>query len=284
LSAPAGGAAILGPLQPRGGKPNVEIRDQVIVVTGGGSGIGRALCARFAADGARAVVVADLDGAAAGEAAAAIGAPATGVAVDVAVEAEVQRLVAETTQRFGRIDLFCSNAGVIVRADEDAPNEQWQRHWDVNVMAHVYAARAVLPQMVARGAGYLLNTASAAGLLSQVNAAPYSVTKHAAVGFAEWLSIAYGDKGIGVSCLCPQGVDTPMLRGAGGGSRPSFLADGALTPERVAECVVEGLRREQFLILPHAEVLTFFQRKANDYERWLRGMRRLREKVVGGGT
>lgn len=260
----------------------MEAKDKVIVVTGGGSGIGRALCERFAQEGARAVVVADRDAANATAVAAAIG----GVAqrVDVAVEAEVQRLVAETTQRFGRIDLFCSNAGVIVRADEDAGNEQWQRHWDVNVMAHVYAARAVLPQMLARGEGYLLQTASAAGLLSQVNAAPYSVTKHAAVAFAEWLSIAYGDKGIRVSCLCPQGVDTPMLRGAGGGSRPSFLADGALTAERVADCVVEGLRREEFLILPHPEVLTFFQRKANDYERWLRGMRRLREKVIGGGA
>jgi NAD(P)-dependent dehydrogenase (short-subunit alcohol dehydrogenase family) len=260
----------------------MDVKDKVIVVTGGGSGIGRALAERFAHEGARAVVVADRDESNAAAVAAAIG----GVAakVDVAVEPEVQRLVAEATQRFGRIDLFCSNAGVIVRADEDAPNEQWQRHWDVNVMAHVYAARAVLPQMLARGEGFLLHTASAAGLLSQVNAAPYSVTKHAAVAFAEWLSIAYGDKGVRVSCLCPQGVDTPMLRGAGGGSRPSFLADGALTPERVAECVVEGLRREQFLILPHPEVLTFLQRKANDVERWLRGMRRLRAKVVGGGA
>jgi NAD(P)-dependent dehydrogenase (short-subunit alcohol dehydrogenase family) len=260
----------------------MEAKDKVIVVTGGGSGIGRALCERFAQEGARAVIVADRDAANAAAVAAAVG----GVAqrVDVALEAEVQRLVAETTQRFGRIDLFCSNAGVIVRADEDAGNAQWQRHWDVNVMAHVFAARAVLPQMVARGEGWLLQTASAAGLLSQVNAAPYSVTKHAAVAFAEWLSIAYGDQGIRVSCLCPQGVDTPMLRGAGGGSRPSFLADGALTAERVADCVVEGLRREEFLILPHPEVLTFFQRKANDYERWLRGMRRLREKVIGGGA
>jgi NAD(P)-dependent dehydrogenase (short-subunit alcohol dehydrogenase family) len=204
--------------------------------------------------------------------------------VDVAVEAEVQRLVQQATARFGQVDLFCSNAGVIVRADEDANNADWQRHWDVNVMAHVYAARAVLPQMLARGSGYLLNTASAAGLLSQVNAAPYSVTKHAAVGFAEWLSIAYGEKGIRVSCLCPQGVDTPMLRGAGGTGRKSFLVEGALTPERVAECVVEGLRREEFLILPHPEVLSFFQRKAADYERWLRGMRRLREKVMGSGA
>jgi NAD(P)-dependent dehydrogenase (short-subunit alcohol dehydrogenase family) len=260
----------------------MEIRDQVVVVTGGGSGIGRALCQRFAKGGARAVVVADLNQAAAEQTAADIGGHAR--ALNVGVEAEVQRLVAEATQRFGRIDLFCSNAGIIVRADEDAVNADWQRHWDVNVMAHVYAARAVLPQMLARGSGCLLSTASAAGLLSQVNAAPYSVTKHAAVAFAEWLSIAYGDKGIRVSCLCPQGVDTPMLRGAGGTGRKSFLEEGALTPEQVAECVVEGLRAEQFLILPHAEVLTFFQRKANDYERWLRGMRRLRDKVMRSGA
>jgi NAD(P)-dependent dehydrogenase (short-subunit alcohol dehydrogenase family) len=257
------------------------MKGRVVIVTGGASGIGRAMCERFAAEGALGIVVADRDAAQAEAVAAAIGGMA--VQVDVAVEAEVQRLVRQASARFGPVDLFCSNAGVIVRADEDAANADWQRHWDVNLMAHVYAARAVLPQMLARGQGYLLNTASAAGLLSQVNAAPYSVTKHAAVAFAEWLSVAYGDKGIRVSCLCPQGVDTPMLRGAGGGGRKSFLVEGALTPQQVAGCVVEGLRREEFLILPHAEVLGFFQRKANDYERWLRGMRRLREKVMGSG-
>jgi NAD(P)-dependent dehydrogenase (short-subunit alcohol dehydrogenase family) len=262
----------------------MEIRNQVIVVTGGGSGIGRALCERFAADGAHAVVVADLDAEAARQVATAIGPRAQACALNVGIESEMQALVAQVTAQHGRIDLFCSNAGVIVRADEDAANEQWQCHWDVNLMAHVYAARAVLPQMLARGSGYLLNTASAAGLLSQVNSAPYSVTKHAAVAFAEWLSIAHGERGIRVSCLCPQGVDTPMLRGAGGGGRKSFLVEGALTAERVAECVVDGLKREEFLILPHAEVLGFFQRKAGDYERWLRGMRRLRDKVMGSDS
>lgn len=260
----------------------MEVKDKVIVVTGGGSGIGRALCERFARDGAAAVVVADLNAAAAAEVAGVIG--GVSATVNVGIEADVQQLVADATQRFGRIDLFCSNAGVIVRADEDAPIAQWQRHWDVNVMAHVYAARAVLPQMIARGEGTLLNTASAAGLLSQVNSAPYSVTKHAAVAFAEWLSIAHRDQGIRVSCLCPQGVDTPMLRGAEAGGRRSFLADGALTAQHVAECVVQGLRDEVFLILPHPEVLTFFQRKAGDYERWLRGMRRLRDQVMREGS
>jgi NAD(P)-dependent dehydrogenase (short-subunit alcohol dehydrogenase family) len=254
----------------------MNIQDKVVIVTGGASGIGRALCERFTQEGARGVVVADLDEALAQQVAAGIG----GVAqrVNVGDEAEVQRLVNTATERFGQVDLFCSNAGVIVRADEDAANAHWQRHWDVNVMAHVYAARAVLPQMLARGSGYLLNTASAAGLLSQVNAAPYSVTKHAALAFAELLSIAHGDRGIRVSCLCPQGVDTPMLRGVGDGGRQSFLADGALTPQQVAGCVVEGLRDERFLILPHAEVLDYLRGKTADYDRWLGGMRRLRAK------
>ena len=159
----------------------------------------------------------------------------------------MQQLVQTATERFGQVDVFCSNAGIIARADEDASNVEWQRHWDVNLMAHVYAARAVLPQMIARGEGYLVQTASAAGLLSQVNAAPYSVTKHAAVGFAEWLSIAHGDKGIRVSCLCPQGVLTPMLLGKDGNQRAhSFLGADAVTPEAVAIAVVDGDARRAF--------------------------------------
>jgi NAD(P)-dependent dehydrogenase (short-subunit alcohol dehydrogenase family) len=260
----------------------MQIQDKVVVVTGGASGIGRALCERFAMEGARGVLVADLDEAGAQQVAAGIGGMA--MRVNVADEVEVRRLVQAATERFGQVDLFCSNAGVLVRRDEDAPNAEWQRHWDVNVMAHVYAARAVLPQMLARGEGYLLQTVSAAGLLSQVNAAPYSVTKHAALGFAEWLSIAHGAQGIRVSALCPQGVRTPMLASAEGGGRQSFLAEGALTAEQVAEIVLVGLREERFLILPHDEVLGFFQRKAADYERWLRGMRRLRDKVMGSAS
>jgi len=257
----------------------MEIKDRVIVVTGGASGIGKALVERFSQDGARAVVVADLDGAGAQAVATAIG--GLGLKVDVSKEAEVQGLVQTATERFGRVDVFCSNAGIIKRADEDASNAEWQRHWDVNVMAHVYAARAVLPQMLERGEGYLVQTASAAGLLSQVNAAPYSVTKHAAVGFAEWLSIAYGERGIRVSCLCPQGVLTPMLMGQDGMQRAhSFLGAGAVSPEAVAEEVVRAMREERFLMLPHAEVLTFMQRKTADYDRWLGGMRRLRAKVM----
>lgn len=258
----------------------MQIEGKVVVVTGAASGIGKALCERFKVEGARGVVVADRDEVGAEAVARALGAVAH--RTDVAVEAEVQQLVQVASEHFGQVDVFCSNAGVIFRGDEDAPNTEWQRHWDVNVMAHVYAARAVLPQMLERGEGYLLQTVSAAGLLSQVNAAPYSVTKHAALGFAEWLAIAHGARGIRVSALCPQGVVTPMLTGTQHDTgRPSFLADGALTPEQVAAAVIEGMRDERFLILPHAEVLGFYQRKASDYDRWLRGMRRLRDKVVG---
>lgn len=258
----------------------LDIQGKVVVVTGGASGIGRALCQAFAAAGARGVVVSDLDGAGAQAVAAAIGGLA--VRTDVSQASQVQALVALATAQFGQIDIFCSNAGVLSRTDAHAPADTWQRHWDVNVMAHVHAANAVLPQMLARGQGWLLQTASAAGLLSQVNAAPYSATKHAAVGFAEWLAIAHGDAGIQVSCLCPQGVRTPMMLSADSDSgRPSFLGDGALTPEAVAQCALDGLRAGTFLILPHPEVLTFWQRKTADVDRWLRGMRRLRAKVVG---
>ena len=272
----------------------MDIQGKVVVVTGGASGIGAALCRAFAQAGARGVVVADLDGDGAAAVAAQIGAgrgagggascDILGVRTDVSKEAELRALVDQATARFGQVDIFCSNAGIISRTEADAGAATWQRHWDVNVMAHVFAANAVLPQMLARGQGWLLQTASAAGLLSQVNAAPYSVTKHAAVAFAEWLSIAHGDAGIGVSCLCPQGVLTPMLLGADSDTgRPSFLGEGALTAEAVALCALQGLRDERFLILPHAEVLTFWQRKTQDCERWLRGMRRLRAKVLGGG-
>jgi NAD(P)-dependent dehydrogenase (short-subunit alcohol dehydrogenase family) len=254
----------------------MDVKDRVVVVTGGASGIGKAMCRRFAQAGASAVVVADLDQARCDAVAAEFG--GLGVKVDVSSEAEVQALVARVTERFGRVDVYCSNAGILIAKDEDASTAEWQRIWDINLMAHVHAARAVLPQMLARGEGYLVQTASAAGLLSQVNSAPYSVTKHAAVAFAEWLSIAHGDSGIRVSCLCPQGVLTPMLLDAEGGS---FLAPGAVSPEDVAEEVLRCMHEERFLVLPHPEVQTFVQRKAADPDRWIKGMRRLREKVVG---
>jgi NAD(P)-dependent dehydrogenase (short-subunit alcohol dehydrogenase family) len=199
------------------------------------------------------------------------------VATDVSHEADVQQLVARTEERFGPIDLFCSNAGIATGGGVEAPDDAWQQIWDINVMAHVYAARAVLPAMIARGEGYLLNTASAAGLLSQIGSAPYAVTKHAAVALAEWLSITHGDQGIKVSCLCPQGVRTAML-GEGPGA---LLGPTAIEPEQVADAVVAGLRAEEFLILPHPEVREYFRRKGDDYDRWLRGMRRLQSRVSG---
>jgi NAD(P)-dependent dehydrogenase (short-subunit alcohol dehydrogenase family) len=259
----------------------MELRDKVVVVTGGASGIGRALCRRFATEGARGVVVADINADDAAAVAGEIGGLA--VSTNVAVEADVVALVDRATDAYGPIDLFCSNAGIGVGADIDTPDEDWQRIWDVNLMAHVYAARAVLPAMLARGEGYLLNTASAAGLLTNLGALPYSVTKHAAVGLAEWLAITYGDRGIKVSCLCPQGVDTPMLRAARGDvSGDSVLRGGGMMqPEEVAAAVVDGLRAEAFLILPHPEVAEYFRRKAGDYDRWLRGMRRLQAQMGG---
>jgi NAD(P)-dependent dehydrogenase (short-subunit alcohol dehydrogenase family) len=194
-------------------------------------------------------------------------------------EADVQRLVRTTLDEHGRIDLFCSNAGVLTGAGVDAPDEVWQKTWEVNVRAHVYAARAVLPSMVERGEGYLLNTCSAAGLLTAVGDAPYSVTKHAAVGFAEWLAIEYGGRGIRVSALCPQGVDTPMLNDGLDlghvGARVTAASGAVLTPDQVAEATVRGLDEERFLILPHAEVATYFGNKAQSHDRWIAGMRKL---------
>jgi len=250
----------------------MKLKDKVTVVTGGANGIGRALCRRFAAEGARAVVVADLDT----EGAAQVAKEIKGLAVptDVSAEADIVHLVQRTTETYGPIDLFCSNAGITTLGGMEVPNAAWQRIWDINVMAHIYAARAVLPGMLARGEGYLLNVVSAAGLLTQLGSAPYSLTKHAALALAEWLAITHGDAGIKVSCVCPQGVRTRMLLGNDDGAS-NFLSEGAIEPEDVAEAVIAGLEEERFLILPHPEVAEYFRRKASDYDRWLRGMRRL---------
>jgi len=256
----------------------MNLQDKVVVVTGGANGIGRALCRHFAAEGARGVVVSDLDF----EAASKVAAEINGLAVktDVASEADIGALVAKTNEAFGPIDLFCSNAGIGgMPGFEQVTNEGWRQIWEINVMAHIFAARAVLPQMLERGEGYLLNTASAAGLLTQIGSAPYSVTKHAAVAFAEWLAITYGDRGIKVSCLCPQGVKTNLLMSGALTGSAGFLLAGAIEPEDAAEAVVRGLAEEKFLILPHPEVAEYFQRKANDYDRWLRGMRRLQDQI-----
>jgi NAD(P)-dependent dehydrogenase (short-subunit alcohol dehydrogenase family) len=252
----------------------MQLCGRVVVVTGGGNGIGRALCRRFAAEGAKAIVVADIDAATARLVADEIG--GTAITCDVSREADVSQLVKAAIAQHGGIDAFCSNAGIAVNGDEHTADAEWARCWDVNVMAHVYAARAVIPHMLERGGGYLLHTVSAAGLLTHPQSATYAVTKHASLAFAEWLSMTYGDRGITVSALCPQGVRTDMLRRAEAeGTRRSFLLDTALEPEQVADEVVKGLDAERFLILPHPEVAEFVRRRAGDHDRWLRGMRRL---------
>jgi len=258
----------------------VEVADRVVVVTGGARGIGRALSRRFASAGAKKVIVADADAQGAQAVAREIG--GISITCDVSHEEEVARLVEKVQGAAGPIDIFCSNAGIAVAGGPEAATADWQRIWDVNVMSHVFVARQVLPGMLDRKEGYLLGTVSAAGLLNHVFAAPYGVTKAAALSFFEWLAIAHGDDGIRVSCLCPQGVKTDMLAAERRVLGTNFLTAGALEPEQVADVVVEGIRNERFLILPHPEVAEYFNRKAQDYDRWLKGMRRLRANLISG--
>ena len=253
----------------------MEAAGKVIVVTGGASGIGRALCERFAAEGAQQVVVADLNG----EGAAAVAEGIGGVSrkVDVGVEADLAALIDHTESEHGPIDLFCSNAGIGLGEGLAEPDAVWDAIWRVNTMAHVWAARHLVPRMIARGGGYLLNTASAAGLLTQIGSVTYAVTKHAAVALAEWIAITHGRDGIKVSVLCPQAVRTAMTADGPGVAG----VDGMIEPEQAADAVVEALREERFLVLPHPEVAEYMRRKATDYDRWLHGMRRLQERFVG---
>jgi NAD(P)-dependent dehydrogenase (short-subunit alcohol dehydrogenase family) len=254
----------------------MDLKDRIVVVTGAAAGIGRALAIRFAREGAKRVVCADIDTGGAAETAALCG----GVAIptDVSKEADIAALVETVERDHGPIDLFVSNAGIGIGGGAEVPDEGWQRIWEINVMAHVWAARHLVPRMKARGFGYLLNTASAAGLLSQVGSAPYAVTKHAAVGLAEWLALTHGDDGIRVSVLCPQAVRTAMTAG-----NPDGVAsiDGMIEPEDVAEAVVKGLAAEDFLILPHPQVLDYMRKKTADYGRWIGGMRKL-HRAYGG--
>jgi len=258
----------------------MRIEGRHVVVTGGASGIGRALAHRFAAEGARGVVVADLD--AKGTRAVAAEVKGTAVPTDVADAAQVEALVAAAEAAHGPIDLFCSNAGIGMPGGVEVPDADWDRIWRINVLSHVYGARAVLPSMLARGEGHLLHTASAAGLLNQIGSAPYGVTKHAAVGLAEWLAITYGERGIRVSVLCPQAVRTAMTTGdeaVGDVGVSAAGVDGMIEPEVVADCVVEGLAAERFLILPHPSVQEYMRRKVDDYDRWISGMQRLQRKL-----
>jgi NAD(P)-dependent dehydrogenase (short-subunit alcohol dehydrogenase family) len=252
------------------------VKDRIVVVTGAASGIGRALAQRFAAEGARLVVCSDRNG----DGVRAVAQEVGGIAftTDVSKEADILHMIETVEAEQGPIDLFCSNAGIGVGGGAEAPDEAWQRIWDINVMAHVWAARHMVPRMAARGEGYLLNTASAAGLLSQIGSAPYAVTKHAAVGLAEWLAITHGDKGIRVSVLAPQAVRTAMTAG-----NPDGVAsvDGMIEPEAVAEACVRAIEAEDFLILPHPEVLEYMRRKTGDYNRWIGGMRKLQRRYTG---
>ena len=255
----------------------MELKDKVVVITGGTGGIGRAMAKAFLAEGAKAVMLADLNAEAVAAAAKEIG--CDGMACDVTQESQVQELVRRTVEKYGPIDLFCSNAGAGGKGVlTDAANEVWQKQWELHVMSHLYAARAVLPSMIARGSGYLLNTASAAGLLAALGTGPYTVTKAAAVKLAEFLAITHGDDGIRVSVLCPQGVNTAMApRSLGDGQ-----TDGIIEPEQLAQTVVETLREERFYVLPHPEVREYVRRKGEDVDRWIGGMRRLRRKSLGG--
>ena len=255
----------------------MNVNGQLVFVTGGGSGIGEALCRRFAAEGAAAVVVTDVAGEQAERVAADIG--GIGLPLDVRDEAAVTSTIASIEKDHGPIGLLVNNAGIATGGSVDVPTALWQKTWDINVMAHVYAIRAALPGMLAHGSGYILSTVSAAGLLTNIGAAPYAVTKHAALALAEWVSMTYGKQGVGVSALCPQFVDTPMLDLFGESATQEWVRSIAITTDDVADAVIEGLAEERFLILPHPEVATYFQNKANDYDRWLGGMRKLNEQL-----
>ncbi|MFC0283993.1 SDR family oxidoreductase [Camelimonas abortus] len=261
----------------------MKLADKVIVITGGADGIGRGLAERFLKERPKAVVICDINEPKVKAVAAEIGAAAA-CGCDVSSEAQMVAMIDDVEKRFGPIDLFCSNAGIGDFTGSDpnfvgaASNEVWQRSWEVNVMQHVYAARALVPRMKQRGGGYFLITASAAGLLSQIGSAVYATTKHAAVGFGEILAITHRDDGVRVSLLCPQAVDTPLLRA--GGEGPQHI-DGVLTPAELAETVVQGLDEERFLILPHPQVLGYMQNKAGNYDRWIGGMAKLRRSFGG---
>ena len=254
----------------------MKVKDKVCVVTGAAGGIGEAIARRYVKEGARGVVVADRDAGRLDAVAKDIGGLA--VAGDIGTEAEVKRLISEAEKKYGPVDVFFSNAGIGRGGHEDATDKDWADSWAIHVMAHVYAARVLVPQMLTRGEGYLINTASAAGLLASMGSAPYGVTKAAGVALAEHLAIQYGDRGIRVSVLCPQAVDTDMLRMAGA---TAASVDGVINTDAVAQTVIEAMDAETFLILPHPEVTEYMQRK-QDRDRWLRGMRRLRDKTGEG--
>lgn len=257
----------------------MNVRDKIIFVTGGANGIGRALCEKFATEGAKKIIVADLDFENAEKVAAKVNGKA--IKLDVSDETEVQNAVEKVLSEFGQIDLVCSNAGIGgAEGCLNVANDIWQKIYEINVLSHLYLSRACFPSMLMRGDGYFLITASAAGLLTHPTAAPYVVSKHAAVAFAEWLSIAYHERGIKISCLCPQGVKTQLIASAEG-EPENFLMAEAISAEDCADAVVKGLETEKFLILPHAEVAQYIVNKAENYDRWLHSLRKIRTTVLG---
>ena len=265
----------------------MQIKDKVAIVTGGGSGIGEALANRFHDEGASGVVVVDRDGSNAERVAQTIG--ATAVELDVTDESGIVDLVNQTVKDHGTLDIFVSNAGYVTQGGVEADNDEIQRMWEVHVMSHIYAARASIPVMVANGGGYLLNTASAAGLLTQLGSMQYSITKAAAVSLGEFLAITYGERGIRVSMLCPQAVETNILANSPDrldqdrGTPGSAAGDGVLTAEQLADTVIECMTEERFLVLPHPEVQTYRERKANDVDRWISGMQRFQSQLFADG-
>lgn len=254
----------------------MQIQDSCVVVTGAANGIGKGLAQKFAEMGAAHVICADIDIDGAKQTAALIG--GTALELDVRDEMSIKDLIETVEDRIAPIDLFCSNAGILTLGGFEVDNDEWQKIWDINVMSHVWAARHMVPRMLKRGGGYMLNTASAAGLLNQIGAAPYGVTKHAAVGFAEWLAITYADQGIGVSVLCPQAVRSEMTRGF---EESVASLDGILEPDHVADCCVKAIENNDFLVLPHPQVKEYMQAKASNYGRWITGMQKLRDKFGG---
>ncbi|MEP2717815.1 SDR family NAD(P)-dependent oxidoreductase [Pseudophaeobacter sp.] len=254
----------------------MDIKGRCVVVTGAAQGIGKGLAQKFSDLGAAQVICADIDLDGAKLTAAHIG--GTAIHVDVRQEDSIKALIDTVEGSIAPIDLFCSNAGILTMGGFETSNDEWQKIWDINVMSHVWAARHLVPKMMERGGGYMLNTASAAGLLNQIGAAPYGVTKHAAVGFAEWLAITYGDQGLGVSVLCPQAVRSEMTRGF---EDSVASLDGMLEPDMVADCCVEAIKNNAFLVLPHPQVKDYMQAKAANYGRWITGMQKLRDRFMG---
>ena len=256
----------------------MQLEGKIVVVTGAGSGIGKALVKKFISEGAKAVVAVDINAETSLQTASELGCIA--MSADVAKEDDIIRIIEDREKEIGPINLFCNNAGIAIGESEQSSNKEWQAIWEINVMSHVYAARHLVPRMIKRGGGYFLNTASAAGLLNQIGGAAYGTSKHAAVGFGEWLAMTYAHQGIKVSLLCPQAVRTAMTANAEDQGTKAAAGDGMMEPDQLADIVVEHLERDAFLILTHPEVKTYMERKSSDYDRWISGMNRLQQTLA----